>query len=913
MLYHQARGTFENNGNAIIDCVRGVGFRLKLVDSEGQPIQADVKYLTLSPNPLGEALIRSLSNHSNWDVLNIAAQRTDGTYEGSALPGPGVVLVKVIGKVKYRPPLVDPKAFFELGRTEWPTGSQDMYGTRDSLNAIMFGNVAQADYDAIVLVNPNKDSEPLELSATVMRDTPRQASLIDTDGQPVFGVESEMLTPGRQTTWEDINSATFSITRLHPVRVKQMTFIQRDRQLIGLLQARADGDTPYTVLMQPASTITGRIVDADGKPIAEQPIGFQAVSGGISEQWGKSSEDGRFRLNLLIPGLSYVARRPIGLPDFVTRAGKPIPKLVLNPGEVRDAGDIRAPTSEKPEPAPEPPAQGSTSPAKPGQGAASGRVLRADTKQPIADVEVRLVKKPDDYWTYPLKPTRVRSNAAGEYRFEDLPPGEYRVYAFHDRQASRTQQVRFDNVTIDAEGKSTPVDLLMKDGLNMKVRVISKATGEPIPYAPVRLRWTDNDDNAQTDERGEALLSYLTPGEQYVEATAAGYSLVHRMQQLEAPLTEITLELPPGGSMEGRVTDEAGKPVAGVEVSATPNRGWTIFDEVTTDDQGRFTLQHLPLTDEFHVSASKKDWEGYFEPQSLQDGVMSSLMIRIRPRPSGGDVNVLIVDQAGKPIVGADAENHGNSSADVLSEKSDEAGRLTLRHLYVRSQNRPELVIRAAGFAPQLVSVPLAPPNTPAELRVTLEPGSRVRGRVLSTQGVPIPGAWIYFSEGNIGGGSGIGGKLVADSEGHFASDSLPPNCPFTIQGRGFTEKTNVKLSLNGPDEVTISLQPVGAYSGVVVNAESGTAVKTFNVKLAFATQVPAGAKASEGINADWIETGRTFTDTAGRFAWSDLPIDTAYDWIISSEGYESQRVVGQRSLAEPQEVRVKLKPSKSK
>ena len=341
-------------------------------------------------------------------------------------------------------------------------------------------------------------------------------------------------------------------------------------------------------------------------------------------------------------------------------------------------------------------------PAKPGQGAATGRVLRADTKQPIAEVEVRLVKKPDDYWVYPLEPKRVKSNAAGEYRFEDLPPGEYRVYAFHDRLASRTQQVRFDKVTIDSEGTSSPVDLFMADGLNMKVRVISKTTGEPIPNAAVRLRWTDNDDNAQTDEQGEVLISCLTRGEQHVEATAAGYSQAYLRQQLKSPMTEITLELPPGETMQGRVTDDAGNPIAGVEVSATPNRGMTNFDEATTDDQGRFTLQHLPLTDEFHVSASKKDWDHDFEPLSLQGGVPQSFKIRIRPRPSGGDVNVLIVDQAGKPIVGAEVSNHGNSSAQVLREKSDDAGRLTLRHLYLRSRSQPELVVRAAGFAPTI-------------------------------------------------------------------------------------------------------------------------------------------------------------------------------------------------------------------
>jgi hypothetical protein len=70
----------------------------------------------------------------------------------------------------FQPASVDPKAFFAPGRTDWTDLERRTdYGTSEALVS-GGGRVMQHDYAAIVLVDPPEDSNPLELSATVMKD-----------------------------------------------------------------------------------------------------------------------------------------------------------------------------------------------------------------------------------------------------------------------------------------------------------------------------------------------------------------------------------------------------------------------------------------------------------------------------------------------------------------------------------------------------------------------------------------------------------------------------------------------------------------------------------------------------------------------------------------------------------------------
>jgi beta-lactamase regulating signal transducer with metallopeptidase domain len=343
--YQTAWAEAKGNAEVVIECRRGIPFHLRLVDEQGRPVEAKLTYVDVQPNA------DVIHDEVVWPVSR-AARKADGTYQGFVLPGPGAILVETRWALNYRPARVDPKAFFAPGRTNWSPEEQiSAYGTQDTLttsNGRYIGTIyrgwtiTQRDYTAIVLVNPPPNSGPLQLSATLVRDPPRQVSLIDPDGKPVVGAGMKF------DGWYESNmrAASFPLTRLEPSRVRRITFIKEDRSLIGFLMARGDGDTPYTVRMQPWGTVTGRILDENGKPLPDAEILVKADGADAREQvGGKTDTEGRFRAEKVIPGLSYSARIYRNMRVLAPFAGRPAEKLVLRPGEVRDLGAIRTRSS----------------------------------------------------------------------------------------------------------------------------------------------------------------------------------------------------------------------------------------------------------------------------------------------------------------------------------------------------------------------------------------------------------------------------------------------------------------------------------------------------------------------------------------------------------------------------------------
>ena len=359
--YLMATGVVNEKSEAVIECRRGIPFRLSVTDEEGRPALAEVTYHVVLPN---EDVPETRMVGYNG-AINYAARRADGTYESFVLPGPGAVLVKTRADFDFRPAHVDPKAFFAPGKTTWT--KQDMistYGNQDTLSIHPGWWLDQHEYAAIVLVNPPVDSKPLKLSASVARDRPRRISLIDPEGKPVAGVETEGMTWFPWDSEPQLRTGSFSITKLNPDRGRRITFFNEDRKLVAFLMARGDSDAPYTVRMLPWATVTGRLVDQYGKalPLKEAAlpgrIPASLYMGGwrgtvtnsdpnVGEHPGVQADlDGRFRLDKMVPGLRYTAEVYLERSGF---AGMAFEDLVLRSGEARDLGDIR---TKPPGPAP---------------------------------------------------------------------------------------------------------------------------------------------------------------------------------------------------------------------------------------------------------------------------------------------------------------------------------------------------------------------------------------------------------------------------------------------------------------------------------------------------------------------------------------------------------------------------------
>jgi hypothetical protein len=346
-----ATALVNDAGEAVVDCPRGIPFGLVLRDEAGRPVEAEVTYSAIAPNPSFGRVIQYIQVQAG-SPLSRAARQADGSYLGAALPGPGVVPAETPRKAGYRPAHVDPKAFFAPGKADWT--AQDLittYGNHDTLSVATFYGGAwldQHEYAAIVLINPTQDAKPLELAATVVPDRPRPVTVLDPEGRPVVGVQTTGLTYHPWDREPKLRAATVPITGLHPDRARRITFVKEDRKLIGFLLARGDGDAPYTVRMRPWGTVTGRVVNEQGQP---QPQA--TLSAGTIREFAAhddptagifpivtTDEHGRFRAERLVPGQSYSANIYVGVapgrPGGIAFEG-----LKVAPGKVRDLGDLR--------------------------------------------------------------------------------------------------------------------------------------------------------------------------------------------------------------------------------------------------------------------------------------------------------------------------------------------------------------------------------------------------------------------------------------------------------------------------------------------------------------------------------------------------------------------------------------------
>lgn len=541
------------------------------------------------------------------------------------------------------------------------------------------------------------------------------------------------------------------------------------------------------------------------------------------------------------------------------------------------------------------------------RGRVTGRLLLAADDRPLAGVTVQLLRNTTIIGE--PKTRKATTNDQGEFTFDGVAAGSYQAYAFQGNLMSRSRMYGGDRVVVEPDGSSKPVALKMKPGLEVKVKVVSQETGKPIPDARIRLIWTDTQRDHRTAADGTVVLQALTPETWHIQAAAKDHAAqvqVFNLGNMESATAEF--RLPPGGSLQGIVRDEAGKPLAemGLDVHALPR--YEHLDYLVSGADGRYRIDYLPLGQNLSLSASKDS----FQPESRQfrlgagEPINGQLDLVVKRRPHGGSVGG-VVTAAGKPIAGAQISNHGTSSANVRQTKTDAQGRFLLDNVF-HTNLGAELIVRASRFAPQRVSFTPGTPEQPAEIAIQLEPGHAIHGRTVDEKGKPIAGAYVSYSQGDSP--WGIGGSIRTDKEGRFRFDSLPDQAPFRIRASGYSELPETRLPLDGANEVVVTLKSQGIITGKVTDANSGQPLPRFNVSITFSPDRRPD-EPSTSLASDRIKPGEQFASTQGVFTLKDLMAGMPLQVTIEAPGYERQvlRRVEVRAAADAVPLAIKLKP----
>ncbi len=294
------------------DMPRGVWIEGRITDRQtGRGLPGQLDYAVSKDNPQYE-IARSL----NVDERDRLQADDNGRFRIVGLPGPGFVTFMAFDHQDY------PRSNAIIGLDGTPkTPETRMLDTGPSL--IVLGNS-----HAVAEVNPAADDQRYELNLQ-LDGGKIVGHVVDETGRPV----TDFMYSGRIAafgTWQRGSGDAFELVGYDAAAPRRVLFAHAERKLAGVLSV--DGESPENLVarLQPAGKVLGRLVDDDGTPLPDMmilpwspPMSSPAEFARAAElqapplppnfthkQSGEYETDaeGRFEIACLAPGIEYRLR-----------------------------------------------------------------------------------------------------------------------------------------------------------------------------------------------------------------------------------------------------------------------------------------------------------------------------------------------------------------------------------------------------------------------------------------------------------------------------------------------------------------------------------------------------------------------------------------------------------------------------
>jgi protocatechuate 3,4-dioxygenase beta subunit len=316
------------------DLERGLAIRGRLLDkATGKPVLGTITYHAFADNP-------HLKDVSGLDQPGYFAD-AGGSFAVTGLPGPGILEV-----------LADEDDYLKVQpAADW--------------KLVPGINTAPPVAHAYVRIDPSEE-DPKSATFDIALEAAGavKASVVGVDGKPfaAYFVAGLTASPRNNSSWRmPHESPTFTVRGLDARQQRTVVVYSAEKKLGKAQAVRGDEAGPITVRLQPLSSLTGRVLDADGRPWAgvrveatldgkgdngaRLPVQFFITRGSwVANLEGKATTDadGKFRLDGLLPGLKYtllVSEGGSADPDrlIIKRDGLSPPAA----GHNEDLGDLR--------------------------------------------------------------------------------------------------------------------------------------------------------------------------------------------------------------------------------------------------------------------------------------------------------------------------------------------------------------------------------------------------------------------------------------------------------------------------------------------------------------------------------------------------------------------------------------------
>jgi hypothetical protein len=256
----------------------------------------------------------------------------EGKFRVVAYPGPGVVTAFSFGYLR------------GIGAEKIPSLRAELQASvrlyppyRFSLHTV----------SAVEEVDVPEGAKSVACELRLMKGESREVHVVGTDGQPQPGTEASGLMNQIENPMTKIDGDRFTVGNLYPGEALAVVARLVSKKLMGIATVDTQWHGPVTLRLLPWATLTGRLIDDQGRPRAkaveimldDRKLPLHTINGrGYDRPIFPIEPDGRFRIEGLVAGAAYGLKV---LEGGVQIIGGVAEGLVLKPDEARDLGDVQ--------------------------------------------------------------------------------------------------------------------------------------------------------------------------------------------------------------------------------------------------------------------------------------------------------------------------------------------------------------------------------------------------------------------------------------------------------------------------------------------------------------------------------------------------------------------------------------------
>lgn len=349
----------------------------------------------------------------------------------------------------------------------------------------------------------------------------------------------------------------------------------------------------------------------------------------------------------------------------------------------------------------------------------------------------------------------------------------------------------------------------------------------------------------------------------------------------------VTLTLEKPVSIGGRVTNDAGEPVANATVVVSATRKATdgasesvriSYQQANTDKNGRWTYSGMVKNADsielgvHHPLYPTESGEAFYniEPyQPLSDLYEKKAVLKMA---RGIEITGIVRGPDGNPSSNAYVE----IGRDLIASNTrpayltDKEGRFRLA---VKADKDTVITVKGRQCAPELRRVSVR--TSPVELEFDLKPARVLKGRVVDGEGRGIPGATVFMDTWREA--RTLNARVNTDRNGAFEWTSAPEDeVKADVYKQGYADNRDVIIKAGEKNEIVLKAPTV--VRGKVFDAETGAPIPSF--------AVIQGSRHEGDNRTNWMRRRDTETFRDGKF---DLELTypySAYVLRIEAPGY---------------------------